>query len=172
MKLHHKIEITEDEFPWENNGICQNCGLKLSKFIDGDEYIKTDKTKKIRKLSHPLEHFIIRAAMKDDGVEYKKGGIQDYVDAHCGIMDNCACLDCFRLFELECGKKQNPGSAIGFTKNNQIPENKICPFCKSNNIKTYSELTISRTKMAARLKCPKCKQNEIYYEWIEHFMTI
>ena len=77
-----------------------------------------------------------------------------------GYNSYCICMDCLTQFELDLGDdEQNKDSGRYYYGILKRKDERKCPHCKSQNVKTSLEL-VSK-------KCPQCKKGTFREIWTE-----
>ena len=146
-----------------NDYICNNCHFSLPQGWGGYLYVIDDNGKRIV-CPHPDEGRTIRKIL---GKKATKQMILDQT----GYNSDCVCLNCLHQFELDIGDDEGAEdnnersvryyyckySMFHSYGTNKRRDQRICPKCKSENVKTVIEM-VDKT-------CPKCKTGIIEKKW-------
>lgn len=133
---------------------CNKCDFAFPEGWGGYAYRVDEKGERIP-VGHPFEmrlffkgfnYFIPGGRFK---LKRKRG-----IDDTTGFNSHCVCLDCLRQFDLDIGDAEEAKFSwryfYGATKRK---DERKCPYCGSDNVKTVFELIGD--------KCPKCKEGII-----------
>jgi len=128
-----------------NDYKCNKCGYSLQSGWGGHMYVIDDSGERIG-CPHQLEMFIVLEVLGENAS--KKD-----IKARTGFNSYCVCLSCLRQFELDIGDDEKANMWRYYYKAKKRRDERRCPHCKSNSLKTVFELIGE--------SCPKCKKGTI-----------
>jgi hypothetical protein len=131
---------------------CKKCGFSMHPGCGGYLYIENNKGERIAFLETEQGHCIDDLLSENLSIEAMKEKL--------GYNSYCVCLDCLEQFELDLGnEEENPDSDRYYYGAIKRRDERKCPRCKSQNVKTSMELVGK--------KCPSCHKGTFHEIWTD-----
>ena len=140
--------------PAINKYKCNKCKFTLPEGWGGYVYTEREKGKR-EIIPHPAEMDVFFkprgfSLFGEFKLRQRKKGIEDTT----GFNSNCVCFDCLKQFDLDIGDAEEAISSWRyFYKAIKRKDERKCPYCGSQNVKTVFELIGNI--------CPECKNGII-----------